>query len=183
MTDTVRLRTQAAAVAAMIAAATLAVALVVRLAAAEPARRLLDFPFAGVAARPETALSILATNLRLLIITLAAAVIVQSPWCVPRAGQRSAIAALVVSALDALVALQSAFNVCVVGAALGAYGTRMATAMLPHGPLELAAFALALAAYLRARLGPLLARRLAAVAPSCLALLVAAAVLETYAVP
>ena len=109
--------------------------------------------------------------------------IVQSPWCIPRAGQRSALGTLVVSALDALVALQSAFNVCVVGAALGAYGTRMAAAMLPHGPLELAAFALALALYLRARQGPLAPRRLAAVAPACIALLVVAAALETYVVP
>ena len=48
-----------------------------------------------------------------------------------------------------------AANVALVGAALGAYGTRMALAMLPHGPLELAAFATALALYLDARRGPL----------------------------
>jgi Stage II sporulation protein M len=183
MSNPDRLRDQAAAVAGVIAAATIAVALVVRLVAAEPTRRVLDFPFAGLVAGPETALSILAANLRLLVATLAAAVIVQSPWCVPRAGQRSAIGTLVVSALDALVALNSAFNVCVVGAALGAYGSRMAAAMLPHGPLELAAFALTLALYLRARQGPLAPRHLAAVAPSCVALLVVAAALETWVVP
>ena len=183
MSDTDRLGRHAVALATVIAAGTIAVALVVHLAAAEPARQLLAFPFAGLAARPETALSILATNLRLLIATLAAAVIIQSPWCIPRAGQRSPLGTLIVSALDALVALQSAFNVCVIGAALGAYGTRMAAAMLPHGPLELAAFALALALYLHARQGPLPPRRLATVAPACIALLAAAATLETYAVP
>ena len=174
---------QAAALATMITASTIAVALVVHFTAAAPARRLLDFPFAGLEARPETALSILATNLRLLLATLTAAVIVQSPWCTPRDGHRSVIGTLVVSTLDAFVALQGAFNVCIIGAALGAYGSRMAAAMLPHGPLELAAFALALALYLQARRGPLPPRRLAAVAPSCLALLVAAAALETYVVP
>ena len=55
--------------------------------------------------------------------------------------------------------------------------------MLPHGPLELAAFALTLALYLRARQGPLAPRHLAAVAPGCVALLVVAAALETWVVP
>ena len=44
-----------------------------------------------------------------------------------------------------------AANVLVVGAALGAYGERMVRAMLPHGPVELAAYALALALYLQGR--------------------------------
>jgi hypothetical protein len=178
-----RLHGQAAAVATAITAATLAVALVVWLAAAEPTRQVLDFPFAGLAERPETALSILATNLRLLVGTLAAAVIVQSPWCIPRAGQRTTLGALVVSTLDAIVTLHSAFNVSVVGAALGAYGSRMAAAMLPHGPLELAAFALALALYLRARQGPLTPRQGSAAAATCLVLSGVAAALETYVVP
>ena len=39
----------------------------------------------------------------------------------------------------------------VVGAAIGAYGTRMVGAMLPHGPVELAAYSLALALYLHGR--------------------------------
>jgi hypothetical protein len=178
-----RLGGHAAAVAAGIASGTMIVAVAVRLAAAEPTRRLLEFPFAGLAARPETALSILATNLRLLLATLAAAVIVQSPWCAPRAGRRSPLGLLVVSTLDTLVALQTALNTIVVGAALGAYGARMATAVLPHGPFELAAFALALTQYLRARQHPLAPRRLVAIAAGCVVLLVIAAALETYVVP
>jgi hypothetical protein len=183
MSPTDRLGGQAAAAAGGIAAATVAVALAVRLAAAEPTRGLLEFPFAGLAARPETALGILATNLRLLLATLAAAVIIQSPWCAPRAGHRSPLGLLTVSTLDTLVALQTALNTVIVGAALGAYGSRMATAMLPHGPLELAAFALALTQYLRARRHPLAPRRLVVVAAVCVALLVIAAALETYVVP
>ena len=38
-----------------------------------------------------------------------------------------------------------------VGAALGAYGTRMVLRALPHGPVELAAYSLALALYLQGR--------------------------------
>ena len=51
----------------------------------------------------------------------------------------------------AVLAGAIAANVLVVGAALGGYGTRMVRAMLPHGPVELAAYALALALYLQGR--------------------------------
>ena len=42
-----------------------------------------------------------------------------------------------------------AANLVVIGAAIGGYGHRMVLAMLPHGPVELAAYSLALALYLR----------------------------------
>ena len=42
-------------------------------------------------------------------------------------------------------------NVAVVGAALGAYRERMVLALMPHGPVELAAYALAVALYLQDR--------------------------------
>src|SRR4051794_36792200 len=149
-----RLNTEVWAIALAITVATAAIAGTVRLACAEPTRRLLEFPFAGLAARPETALGILATNLRLLVGTLAAAVIVQSPWCARRDGRRPSVGLLIVAALDTLIVLEIALNTLVVGAALGAYGARMAGAMLPHGPPELAAYALALASYRRAREQP-----------------------------
>ena len=44
-----------------------------------------------------------------------------------------------------------AANLIIVGASFGAYGTRMLRAALPHGPVELAAYSLALALY---RQGP-----------------------------
>jgi hypothetical protein len=56
----------------------------------------------------------------------------------------------------------------------------MAIAMLPHGPLELAAYSMALALYLRARRGPLPVRHVLATAGVCLIGLLTAAVLETY---
>ena len=55
-------------------------------------------------------------------------------------------------------------NVLVIGAGLGAYGERMARAELPHGPVELAAYALALALYLQGRRRALPAGRLTKVA-------------------
>jgi uncharacterized membrane protein SpoIIM required for sporulation len=87
----------------------------------------------------------------------------------------------VVAFADALLGLLVAFNAIVVGAALGAHGTRMLTAILPHGPVELAAFTLALALYVRARESRIPARRVAAIAVACVSGLALAAVLETFA--
>ena len=56
-----------------------------------------------------------------------------------------------------------AANVIVIGASFGAYGTRMLRAALPHGPVELAAYSLALALYLQGRRRPLPARHMLAV--------------------
>ena len=52
---------------------------------------------------------------------------------------------------EALLGAAVAANVIVVGASFGAYGTRMLRAALPHGPVELAAYSLALALYLQGR--------------------------------
>jgi hypothetical protein len=70
--------------------------------------------------------------------------------------------------------------VLVVGAGLGAYGWRMARAELPHGPVELAAYALALALYLQGSKRALPSRHLARVVAMSAALLAFAAVLETF---
>ena len=58
---------------------------------------------------------------------------------------------LILAGGELILAGVIAANVLVVGAGLGAYGERMARAMLPHGPVELAAYALALALYLQGR--------------------------------
>ena len=75
-----------------------------------------------------------------------------------------------------------AANLAVVGAALGAYGTRMVRAVLPHGPVELAAFALAIALYLQGRHRAIAVRHLIATGAASLGLLAAAAVLEALVV-
>ena len=81
---------------------------------------------------------------------------------------------------ELLLAGLVAANVLRVGVSLGAFGTRMAVAMLPHGPVELAAFATALALYLRGRGRPLSIRQLVMTAAVSVALLAAAAALETF---
>jgi hypothetical protein len=73
-----------------------------------------------------------------------------------------------------------AANVIVVGASFGAYGPRMARAALPHGPVELAAYSLALALYIQGRDQPLPARHVLAVGALSTSALAAAALLETY---
>ncbi|RKQ90826.1 hypothetical protein C8N24_0641 [Solirubrobacter pauli] len=175
-----RYTVRASGVAMTLVAATAFVAAVVHLAFAGSARQLLDFPFAGLEPVPGTAAAILATNLRLLIGVIAATVIVQSPWCAKRHEARSGIGLIVVAALDTLIALEVFLNALVVGASLGAYGWRMVLAVLPHGPLELAAFASALALYVRSRSERMPAPLIARVAFVGFGALLLAAVLETY---
>ena len=143
------------AVAAGLTVATLAVAAIVRIGWAGDVRRTLAFPFTGLPPRVDTAAAILATNARLLAAVLAAVLVAQSPWLAGRDARRGPVACGLLAAVDAVLVLAVAANTMLVGAALGAYGTRMVAAILPHGPLELAAFAAALALHLRARRGPL----------------------------
>ncbi len=81
---------------------------------------------------------------------------------------------------EALLVAAVAANVIVVGVSLGAYGTRMVRAALPHGPLELAAYSLALALYLRARHQPLAPRHTLAIVALSISTLALAALLETF---
>ena len=73
-----------------------------------------------------------------------------------------------------------AANVVVVGASLGAYGLRMIRAALPHGPLELTAYSLALAVYLQGRDRPLTLRHVILILTLSTLLLGLAAALETF---
>jgi hypothetical protein len=77
---------------------------------------------------------------------------------------------------DVLVIVACAKHVALVGATVGAYGGRGIQAMLPHGPLELAAYSLALSLYVSSRREPLAVRRaLWASAMSAAGLAIAAA--------
>ena len=73
-----------------------------------------------------------------------------------------------------------AANTLVVGVAIGAYGTRMAAAVLPHGPVDFAAYTLAIALYLHGRRQALPLSHLARVIAVSVALLALAATLETF---
>jgi len=131
-------------------------------------RQLLDFGFAAPARNTHATLEIAATNLRLVAACLLAA------WTVGRQPPLRL-------ALDAAVGLLLALNAATVGVAVGAYGPRLLEAIALHGPLELAAFALASGAYLAARHGELSGCALAASAGGATALVVAGALIETYA--
>src|SRR4051794_25897437 len=111
-----------------------AVAGIVRVGWAAETRRLLRFGFAGVPAPLDTAVSIFARNARLLAAAFAPLPLAQAPWPPRRGARRGAVMRALGAAVDAVLALAVAVNVALVGAALGAYGERMALAMLPHGP-------------------------------------------------
>jgi hypothetical protein len=83
---------------------------------------------------------------------------------------------------DVVVGWAICSNVALVGIALGAYGAR-APRWLVHVPLEWAAIAAALALYLRARRRAPNAHELALTLLTAGAVLVAAALLETFATP
>ena len=178
-----RLAREAGTIAAGLAAATTLLAATVRAGWAAEARDTLRFGFAGVPATAESALSILAANGRLLVAILAAVLVAQAPWLAGAPSRPGPILRVLRGAIDVLLTLAVAANVALVGVALGAYGTRMLAALLPHGPLEVGAFATALALYRDASRGPLPPRRILSVAGGCLLALAAAALLETFIVP
>jgi hypothetical protein len=73
-----------------------------------------------------------------------------------------------------------AANVAVVGASFGAYGARMIRAALPHGPLELGAFSLALGLYIEGRHQPIPVGLMVVVAALSVVGLAIAALFEVY---
>jgi hypothetical protein len=169
----------AAAVAGALTIAAGAIAAVTHLTAASVARRWLAYPFAGIPARPGEAVAIFLHNVRALAAVGGLLLIAQSPhWAenvdagpLHRAIRRGG---------EALLAAGVSSNVIVVGASLGAYGAGMVRAILPHGPVELAAYALALALYLQGRDKPLPMNHLLTIAVTSIFLLALAALLETF---
>jgi hypothetical protein len=173
-----RILVVAGLIAATLIAAVALIAAVTRVAFAAQARGWLGYRFPGVPARPDTAVIIFTHNvialsgvLGLLLIAQLAAHTADGPGRVQRAVQAGG---------DLILAAAVAANTLVVGVAIGAYGTRMVGAVLPHGPVELAADTLAIALYLHGRRQTLPARQIAATITSCVALLAVAAVLETF---
>jgi hypothetical protein len=167
-------------IAVVIALACAAVALAVHVWFASAARRWLAFPFTGLPPRPEIAASILVHNLRALAAIGGLLQIAQS-GCWTRAGEEPGWAHRAIRRTgEVLLGAAVLANVIVVGASLGAYGARMLRALLPHGPVELAAYSLALSLYAQGRNQRLAARQALVVIAISVALLALAAVLETY---
>ena len=157
------------------------IALAVHVWFAAAARRWLAFPFTGIPARPSEAASIFIHNLRALAAVGGLLLIAQSAYWTADTARPGPLHRTLRRLGEALLAAAVAANLIVIGASFGAYGTRMLRAALPHGPVELAAYSLALSLYLqgsragRSRPGP--CSQCWRSASSILAL---AAVLETY---
>jgi hypothetical protein len=169
---------KASAVAAILTAAGGLIALIVHLELAAVARQWLAFPFSGIPARPAITASIFLHNLRALAAAWGLLLIAQSALWNADAPCRM-FRTLRLSG-EVLLGAAVAANVVVVGVSLGAYGTRMLRATLPHGPLELTAYSLALALYIQGRHRPLPLRLVLPVTALSVAALALAAVLETY---
>ena len=164
-------------VAAALTAAALLTAVVVHLTFAGEARRWLGYRFPGVPAHLSTALWILGHNARALAGVLGLLMIAQ---LAARSTGAARAQLMLRSAGEVALAGTIAANLLVIGAAIGGYGTPMLDAMLPHGPVELAAYSLAIALYLTGRRRALPAAYIAAVACASVALLALAAALETW---
>ena len=169
------------ALCAAIVAAIAVAAVTVRLTLAAPARDLLAYPFVPQQPSFAGAAAVLATNARKLAGVYGLALVAQAPILAGEGRRPWAGGSLLRLACDAGALGLLAPSGVLVAVALGAYGSRMAAAMLPHGPLELAAFALALCVYRDARRRPVRAGRALGRAATGLALLAAAALVETYA--
>jgi len=163
-------------VAGALTVAALLVALVTRLYFAIPARRWLAYPFTGVPATSGVAASIFAHNLRALLTVGGALLVAQmAHWARPVRIHRGLLLAV-----DLVLAVAVLANLVVVGVSFGAYGLRMVSASLPHGPVELASYSLALALYLQRRRRRVSARHTLVVGGLSVVVLALAAVLETF---
>jgi hypothetical protein len=167
-----------AGVCAVTCGCVLVVAGVVRVALAARARDWLGYSFRGVPARLDVAVGIFAHNGLAILGVFGLLLIAQIGARTP--GGPGLVLRIIGAGGELILASAIAANVLVVGAALGAYGVRMTKAMLPHGPVELAAYSLALALYLQGRRRALPAAHLVGVAVASIALLAIAAALETF---
>ena len=143
-------------------------------------RRLLHYGFAPLPADLAQTAAILRPNMILLISLLAMAGIVQlRRECKTRWG-RIAFTAYCDVVIGVIIAHDLELEL---GTTVGAYGLRMLRTMLPAGPVELAAYALAASIYLHSRRVIITRRRAHGLAKTGLlafVLLVAAAFIETY---
>ena len=161
-----------------ILAATVAIAALVHLVAAAPARDFLAFTFPGVPARLGEAAAIFTHNARITGAAIGFALVNQAPWLIdPDAPARHR---RVTALCDLVVVGVAAQSLVVSAAALGAYGDRMVAAIMPHGPLELVAFSLALCLYVQSRRERLAPARALALLTASLTVLAVAALVETF---
>jgi len=165
-------------IALLAVAGVLIIAAVVRVTFAGRARGWLGYSFPGVSPHTNVAAGIFAHNSRAILGVFGLLLIAQIASRRPGGPSRTQRGILVAGELTLAGVILA--NVLVVGAGLGAYGVRMVRADLPHGPVELAAFTLALALYAQGRRYALPAAHLAKIMVASVALLALAAALETF---
>lgn len=129
-------------------------------------RSWLGFSFAGVPATPRAAIDIAVHNATIAAAPLGAAV------AYPRLGTH------VRTGMSLALVVLLAINAVAIGVALGAYGERALDALLPHAPLEVAAFSIAGGAYMQACQRRLSHRMLAVAACISLSMLACASAVE-----
>lgn len=141
---------------AMSVALVVLVAITATFAFGEDLERSRHVPFPELPRTPEEVGSIALHNGRILLGAIGAALAVNAPWLTsagqpvaPRGAWKAARALC-----DIVLVLGVARNLITVGIGFAAYRERMLLAILPHGLVELAAFACGLALYLSARRGP-----------------------------
>jgi hypothetical protein len=163
-------------------AATAAAALVVHAACPGWARALLGYRFPGVPAEVGEAGAIFAHNVRKLAGIYGLALVLQAPWLPgDRAAEdRPRWHPALATFCDCAVTGTLAGTVLAVVLGVGGYGMQMVRALLPHAPLEVGAFALAIVLYLAARRRPLAPCRAVTLVAASVTLLAIAALLETY---
>jgi hypothetical protein len=163
-------------------------AMVVTLVGDAEIRAWLDFSFAGLPEHLGEVVSILGNNLRILAGLLAACLVANlglgisqdAASGVGRSRLTDKFARVVVVVCDCMVAGSAIAHALIIGAGIGAYGGRMVLALLPQGPLELAAYSLALALYVRARRTDVELHQWIAVAGVSVTTLLLAAPLEVF---
>ena len=170
----------AARIAGLLTVTVLAVGVAVHFVSAGGARRLIAFHFPGVPAEPAVASASFLHNIHALLAIGGALLVAQAPYLANRTAQPGRIHRTLQGGCEAVLAGGVAANLIVIGASFGAYGLRMVRAALPHGPVELAAYSLALALYIQGRRRPLPVRHVLAVTAVSTSALAAAALLETY---
>jgi hypothetical protein len=170
----------AVGIAGALTVAVLAVGVAVHITAVASASRLLGFHFAGIPARATVAATVFVHNLHALLAIAGALLVAQMPYLVDRAADPGRSQRMLRVVCEVGLAGAVAANVMVIAVSFGAYGSRMARAALPHGPIELAAYSLALALYIQGRHRVVPARHILAVALLSTTLLAAAAAVETF---
>jgi hypothetical protein len=173
--------TAALRVGAALSGAVLAVALSVRIAAADDVRDLLGFTFPGVQDRLSEVAAIFANNARVLLAIAVASTVTQAANRADAKGLGRVAMEALVRLCDVSLLLSCVVQVGLIGATLGAYGMRGLGPILPHLPFELGAFSLALALYLDARRRRISGERLILVTSTAAAFLAVGAFVEVYA--